>query len=86
MVNDSELNLKIVGVLVLQKQDATVDTSRNWKIAVDMVKEKGFDAYDFIVMDIQMPVMDGYEAIGILRKLPGGYKLTIIAFSANAFE
>ena len=44
------------------------------------------DAYDFIVMDVQMPVMGGYEATGILRKLPGGDKLKIIAFSANAFE
>ena len=37
-------------------------------------------------MDIQMPVMDGYEATSRIRKLPDGDKLTIIAFSANAFE
>ena len=85
MVDDSELNLKI-GVLVLQGQGMTVDTARNGKIAVDMIREKGVDAYDFIVMDVQMPVMDGYEATGILRKLPGGDRLKIIAFSANAFE
>ena len=85
MVDDSELNLKI-GVLVLQEQGATVDTARNGQIAVDTIREKGADAYDFILMDIQMPVMDGYEATGILRKLPGGDKLKIIAFSANAFE
>ena len=85
MVDDSELNLKI-GVLVLQGQGVTVDTARNGQIAVDMIREKGIDAYDFIVMDIQMPVMGGYEATGILRKLPGGDKLKIIAFSANAFE
>jgi len=85
MVDDSELNLKI-GVLVLQGQGVTVDTARNGQIAVDMIREKGVDAYDFVVMDIQMPVMDGYEATGVLRKLPGGEKLKIIAFSANAFE
>ena len=85
MVDDSILNLKI-GVLVLQGQGMTVDTARNGQIAVDMIREKGIDAYDFIVMDVQMPVMDGYEATGILRKLPGGDRLKIIAFSANAFE
>ena len=51
-----------------------------------MIREKGIGAYDFIVMDVQMPVMNGYEATGVLRKLPGGDKLKIIAFSANAFE
>ena len=85
MVDDSVLNLKI-GVLVLEGQGMTVDTARNGKMAVDMIRKKGIDAYDFIVMDVQMPVMNGYEATGILRKLPGGDKLKIIAFSANAFE
>ena len=85
MVDDSTLNLKI-GVLVLREQGMTVDTAANGQIAVDMIREKGVDAYDFIVMDVQMPVMGGYEATGILRKLPGGDKLKIIAFSANAFE
>ena len=37
-------------------------------------------------MDVQMPVMDGYEATSIIRKLPDGDKLKIIAYSANAFE
>ena len=85
MVDDSALNLKI-GVLVLEEQGMTVDTARNGQIAVDMVRKKGIGAYDVIVMDVQMPVMDGYEATGILRNLPGGDKLKIIAFSANAFE
>ena len=51
-----------------------------------MLRENGMDAYDFVLMDIQMPVMDGYEATSIIRKLPGGDKLKILAFSANAFE
>ena len=85
LVDDSSLNLKI-GALVLQGQGMTVDTARNGQLAVDMIREKGVDAYDFVVMDVQMPVMNGYEATGIIRKLPGGDKLKIIAFSANAFE
>jgi len=85
MVDDNELNLKI-GVLQLKQQGMTVDTALNGQLAVDMIRENGIDAYDFILMDIQMPVMDGYEATSILRKLPGGDKLKILAFSANAFE
>ena len=85
MVDDNELNLKI-GVLQLKQQGMTVDTALNGQLAVDMIRENGIDAYDFILMDIQMPVMNGYEATSILRKLPGGDKLKIIAFSANAFE
>ena len=58
----------------------------NGRLAVDTLRENGMDAYDFVLMDIQMPVMDGYEATSIIRKLPGGDKLKILAFSANAFE
>ena len=85
MVDDSKLNLKI-GVLLLQEQGMIVDTAVNGQIAVDMIREKGIGAYDFILMDVQMPVMGGYEATSILRKLLDGDKLKIIAFSANAFE
>jgi len=84
MVDDSKLNLKI-GVLLLQERGMTVDTASNGQLAVDTIREKGTGFYDFILMDVQMPVMNGYEATAILRKLPGGDKLKIIAFSANAF-
>ena len=85
MVDDSKLNLR-VGDLLLKEQGMTVETAANGKVAVDMIRQNGADAYDFVLMDVQMPVMDGYTATGIIRKLPGGDKLTIIAFSANAFE
>ena len=85
LVDDSELNLKI-GMLLLQKQGMIVDTASNGQVAVDRIEEKGVGAYDFILMDVQMPVMDGYEATAVLRKLPDGDKLKIFAFSANAFE
>ena len=85
MVDDSALNLKI-GVLLLREKGALVDTAPNGQVAVDTIREKGAGHYDFVVMDVQMPVMDGYQATAEIRKLPGGDKLKIIAFSANAFE
>lgn len=62
-----------------------VESTENGKLAVDEVTEKGTDYYDFVLMDIQMPVMNGYEATAEIRKLPGGNILPIIALSANAF-
>ena len=85
MVDDNELNLRI-GVLQLQQQGMIVDTALNGQTAVNLIWENGVDSYDFILMDVQMPVMDGYEATSIIRKLPGGNKLKILAYSANAFE
>ena len=85
MVDDSALNLKI-GVILLREKGALVDTAENGQVALDLVREKGPDYYDFVVMDVQMPVMDGYQATAAIRALPGGDKLKIIAFSANAFE
>ena len=85
MADDSDLNLKI-GVLLLQEQGLVIETAKNGQIAVDKIREKGVDAYDFVLMDVQMPVLDGYGATAAIRKLPGGDKLKIIAYSANAFE
>ena len=85
LVDDFEVNLKI-GVLLLQQQGMVVDTASNGQIAVDKIREKGIDAYDFVLMDVQMPIMDGYEATAQIRKLPDGDKLKIVAYSANAFE
>jgi CheY-like chemotaxis protein/two-component sensor histidine kinase len=85
MVDDNVLNLKIA-MLQFQQQGMVVDTALNGKIAVDKIRENGIDAYDFVLMDVQMPVMDGYEATSVIRKLPNGDKLKIIAYSANAFE
>ena len=85
MVDDSKLNLRI-GTLLLREQGMIVDTASDGQTAVEIIREKGAGAYDFILMDIQMPVMDGCEAAAAIRKLPEGDKLKIIAFSANAFE
>ena len=85
MVDDSKVNLK-VGSLLLKERGMSVDTASDGQSAIGMIREKGIDAYDFILMDIQMPGMNGYETTAELRRLPGGDRLKIIAFSANAFQ
>ena len=85
MVDDSSLNRKIQ-IIQFRKHGAIVDVAENGRIAVEKIRDNGVDAYDFVLMDVQMPVMGGYEATAEIRKLPGGDKLPIIAYSANAFE
>ena len=84
LVDDSTLNLK-VGALLLKRQGVDVDTAPDGQAAIDKIREKGVDAYDFVLMDVQMPGMDGYGATARIRALPGGDRVKIIAFSANAF-
>ena len=79
------LNLRI-GELQLRGQGLVVETAPNGQAAVDRIREKGTGAFDYVLMDVQMPGMDGYEATALIRKLPGGDGLKIIAYSANAFE
>ena len=85
LVEDNEMNREIA-TEILQEAGLTVDTAEDGAFAVKAIEENGTDAYDFVLMDIQMPVMDGYEATKAIRALPGGDKVTIIALSANAFE
>ncbi len=84
-VEDNELNREIIRSL-LEEEKMIVEEAENGEEAVTMVSEKGSDYYDYILMDIQMPVMDGYRATSLIRELEGGDKIPIIALSANAFE
>ena len=85
LADDNALNVRI-GEIQFRKQGMVVDTAQNGQEAVEMVRKNGADAYDFVLMDVQMPVLDGYAATAQIRKLPGGDKLVVIAYSANAFE
>ena len=72
---------------ILQDAEAEVELAADGKIAVDMLKDAPEGYYDAVLMDIQMPNMNGYQATRAIRKLPDERaKIPIIAMTANAFE
>jgi len=86
MAEDNDLNAEIT-VTILQEYGVQVERALNGEDCVKMLKEKPYDYYDAILMDIQMPKMNGYEAARQIRKLDTSHaSISIIAMTANAFE
>lgn len=87
LVEDNELNRDIETEL-LEKMGFVVDTAENGKTALEKMEQASPGDYDLIIMDIQMPVMDGWQASAAIRRLPNPAlsKIPIIALSANVFE
>lgn len=82
LVDDNDVNLFIAEKMLL-KSGAQVTTASNGQIAIDILRESQFDA---ILMDIQMPVLDGYEATRIIRNDMKLTKIPIIAITANVMD
>ena len=85
VVEDNALNLEI-SKDILETAGVVVESAEDGSIAVERLKEKGPDYYDCILMDIQMPVMDGFEATRKIRQMFPDKRIPIIALSANAFD
>ena len=86
LVEDNELNREIA-IELLSFTGVDVEQAENGKAAVDMVTENPAGYYDLILMDIQMPVMNGYKAARLIRGMgrEDTDRIPIIAMTANAF-
>ncbi|MBQ7487247.1 MAG: amino acid permease [Clostridia bacterium] len=87
LVEDNLINLEIAN-MILTQAGFNVETAENGKLAFDMVATSEPGYYDAILMDIQMPVMNGYEATQAIRALenPALANIPILAVTANAFK
>lgn len=87
LVEDNELNQEIAQT-ILEDAGFIIETANNGRIAVEKMEQAVPGQYDLILMDIQMPVMNGYEATKQIRALknPDIAAIPIIAMTANAFE
>ncbi len=87
LVEDNDLNSEIAS-MILEEAGFIVDTAKDGIEAVDTIYASSADTYDFILMDVQMPRMDGYTATREIRTLRDNKKanIPIIAMTANAFD
>lgn len=85
LVEDNEMNREIAMEILADEAGLIVEVAEDGTIAVDVMRKMGPDYVDFILMDIQMPYMNGYDATKAIRDMYPDKHIPIIALSANAF-
>lgn len=87
LAEDNELNAEIA-ITILEEMGLKVDRVEDGIQCVSRIEQESADSYELILMDIQMPGMDGYKATEAIRRLPDKAKanIPIVAMTANAFE
>ena len=87
LVEDNEINTEIATELLME-EGCIVETANDGAACIDMIEKADADYYKMILMDIQMPIMNGYEAAAKIRKIDDRKKadIPIIALTANAFS
>ena len=87
LTEDNDLNAEIAAEL-LQEEGCTVDRAKDGVECVDMLEKAASGTYQIILMDVQMPVMNGYDAARVIRRMddPQKANIPIVAMTANAFS
>ena len=85
VVEDNEINLKMVST-VLERANIEVCSAKNGVEAIEKIKEEGAEAFDMVLMDINMPMMDGFTATMKIRQMPGSQKLPIVSLTALVLD
>ena len=87
LVEDNDINAEIA-CMVLSQHGVSAERAENGQIGLEQVQKHADGYFDAVLMDIQMPIMNGYEATKAIRALKGAYcqSLPIIAMSANAYD
>jgi two-component system, sensor histidine kinase and response regulator len=83
LVDDNPVNQSLAQEL-LEQEGASVTVAGNGRVALEALEREGYAHYDIVLMDLQMPEMDGYEATRRIRAHPEGGKLPVIAMTAHA--
>ncbi|OAI02192.1 hybrid sensor histidine kinase/response regulator [Methylomonas methanica] len=82
LVEDNEIN-RIVAIELLEQAQLQVDIAENGELALEKLRHTD---YDCVLMDVQMPVMDGYQATRLLRQIPACRDMPVIAMTANVMN